>query len=308
MLPAVPLVGIVNGHNNTMVSNAEEGFNPTQALDRIRPMFYSLALAALAVAPAQGGDLKLANVRMTIGELGPPRPSAKFLPGDVVFIGYDITGLAIGPDGMAKYKMAMEVSDGNGKSIFKQDARELDDFVPLRGSVIPARAFITIGLDQDAGTYTCKITVSDPKTKGKEDSLSVKFEVGKRDFGIVLVYPAYDELGRINAPTTGIVGQTIFVQFSVASFQRDPKTKQPNVQLEFQILDEKGSPILEKPRTHTQDDKSPQQVDEKEGAFAMRFPVFMSRPGKFTVKITATDKVANKKFTYDLPMTVLPTN
>lgn len=271
-------------------------------------MFYSLAFAALTATPAQAGELKLANVRMTVGELGPPRASAKFLPGDVVFIGYEITGLPIGPDGVVKYRMGMEVADGTGKPIFKQDPRELEDFVPLRGNVIPARAFITIGLDQDPGTYTCKITVSDPNAKGKEDTLSVKFEVAKRDFGIVLVYPAYDETGRINAPTTGVVGQTIFIQFSVASFQRDPKTKQPNVFFEFQIVDEKGTPVLDKPRTQTQDDKSPLLVDEKEGAFAMRFPLFMSRPGKFTVKITATDRVANKKATYELPVTVLPAN
>ena len=40
----------------------------------------------------------------------------------------------------------------------------------------------------------------------------------------------------------------------------------------------------------------------------MRFPLFMSRPGKFTAKITATDKVANKTATYELPVTVLPAN
>jgi hypothetical protein len=270
-------------------------------------MLTALALAALATTPAQGGQLKLTNVRLTVGELGPPRPTNKFLPGDVVFIGYDITGLTIAPDGMVKYKMGMEVTGGTGKPIFKQDPRELDDFVPLRGNVLPARAFITVGLDQDPGTYTCTITVEDPKTKAK-DTLAAKFEVGKRDFGIVLVYPSHDEIGRINAPATGVVGQTIFVQFSVASFQRDPKTKQPRVEFEFQITDDKGNPILEKPRTHTQDEKSPQLVDEKDGAFAMRFPLFMSRPGKFTVKITATDKVANKKATYDLPVTILPAN
>jgi len=267
-------------------------------------MFYSLALAALATAPAQGGELKLTNVRMTIGELGGPRPNARLLPGDVLFIGYDINGLTIDPNGVAKYKMAMEVTDAANKPIFKQDPRELEDFVPLRGNTIPARAFITIGLDQDPGTYTCKITVSDPKTKGKEDSLTMKFEVAKRDFGIVAVYTTHDERGGISAPTTGVVGQTIFIQFSVASFQRDPKTKQPNVEFEFQIVDEKGNPTLGQPRKHIQD----AGVDEKEGAFAMRFPLFMSRPGKFTVKVTATDKVANKKATYDLPVTILPAN
>jgi hypothetical protein len=267
-------------------------------------MLYALALAALAATPAQGGELKLTNVRMTIGELGATRPTTKLIPGDVLFIGYDITGLGVEPDGVAKYKMAMEVLDGAGKPIFKQDPRELIDFIPLRGNSIPARAFITIGLDQEPGNYTCRIKVEDPKAKGREDTLTVKFEVTKRDFGIVAVYATYDERGAVSAPTTGVVGQTIFVQFSVASFARDPKSKQPNVEFEFQILDEKGTPTLEKPRTHIQDGG----VDEKEGAFAMRFPLFMSRPGKYTVRITARDKVANKVATYELPVNVLPGN
>lgn len=259
----------------------------------------SAPTASRAAGGGQGG-VKLANVRLTIGELGGPRPGAKLLPGDVLFIGYDITGLAIEPDGTAKYSMAMEVKKASGESIFKQDPRDLADFVPLRGNVIPARAFITVGLDQPEGSYTCAITVTDPKTKSK-DSLTVKFEVLKRDFGIVAVYTSHDERGAFSAPTTGVAGQTVFVQFSVATFQRDPKTKQPNVEFEFQVLDEKGAATLAKPRTHVQDSG----VDEKEGAFAMRFPVFLSRPGKFTVKVTATDKVANKKAAYELPLTVL---
>ena len=266
-------------------------------------MFYSLALAALTATPAQGGELKLANVRMTVGELGPPRASTKFLPGDIVFIGYDITGLTIEPDGLAKYKMAMEVADGTGKAIFKQDARELTDFVPLRGNTIPARAFVTIGLDQDPGNYTCKVTVEDPKTKAK-DTLTTKFEVGKSEFGIVAVYTTHDLKREISAPTTGTVGQSIFINFSVASFQRDPKTKQPNVEFEFQVLDDKGNPTLGQPGKHVQNSG----VDEKAGAFQMQFALFMSRPGKFTARVTATDKVANKKVSYDLPVTVLPAN
>lgn len=268
-------------------------------------MWSLLALtAATTLAPAQpAGGLQLTNVRMTIGELGPTRPNQKLLPGDVLFIGYDIDGLTIEPDGTAKYMMSMEVQDGQNRPIFKQDPKELTDFVPLRGTRLPARAFITIGLDQDAGAYSCKINVTDPKTKAT-NSLVTKFEVTKREFGIVAVYTTHDERGAFSAPTTGTVGQTIFIQFSIATFLRDPKTKQPNVEFEFQVLDEKGQPTLGTPKKHIQDSG----VDEKEGAFAMRFPLFMSRPGKFTVRITATDKVANKKSSYDLPVTVLPSN
>jgi len=266
-------------------------------------LFPSAPLSKVA-ARGQGGELKLSNVRLTIGELGGPRPTSKLIPGDVLFIGYDINGLTIDGDGTAKYKMSMEVKDGAGKAIFKQDPRELVDFVPLRGNSIPARAFITIGLDQDAGNYTCTIKVEDPKVKGKEDTVTVKFEVTKREFGIVAVFTSHDERGTFAAPTTGVVGQTVFVQFSVATFQRDPKTKQPNIELQFQLTDDKGTPTLMKPRTHIQDSG----VEATDGAFGMRFPVFMSRPGKFIVKLSATDKVSNKTVTYDLPLTILPAN
>ena len=273
-------------------------------------MWTTLALSAALLTPAQQpgqpgqkGTLELTNVRMTVGELGPPRKDAKLLPGDILFIAFDIAGLTIDADGMAKYAMAMEVTDGAGKAIFKQDPRDLADFVPLGGNRLPARAFITIGLDQDAGAYSCKITVTDPTTKAS-NSLSVKFEVLKRDFGIVAVFTSYDERGALSAPTSGIVGQTIFIQLSVASFERNPKTKQPNIEFLFEVLDEKGQATLAKPRKETQD----KGLDEKSGAFGMRFPLFMSRTGKFTFRVTATDKISNKKSTYELPITIAPAN
>jgi hypothetical protein len=275
-------------------------------------MLTAIALAAvLGGTPAQPGTLKLTNVRMTVGELGPPREGTKLLPGDVLFIAYDIDGLTIDGAGVAKYTMSMEVADAAGKVIFKQDPRELQDFVPLRGNKLPARGFITVGLDQPPGNYHCKIAVTDPKTKAT-GNLDVKFEVLKRDFGVVAVFTSYDGDGRISAPTAGQVGQTVYVQFSVASFERDPKTKQPNVEILFQVYDDKNAPMLvdpagkAAPRKHVQDDKAPQLVKDTDGAFALQFPVFMNRPGKFTVEIKATDNVSKKTSAYKLPVTINP--
>lgn len=267
-------------------------------------MWSSLALAAaVSLAPAQPAALTLANVRMTVGELGPTRKGTALVPGDILFVAYDIEGLSMDPDGTTRYTMAMEVSDAAGKSVFKQDPRELTDFVPLRGNKLPARAFVTIGLDQDAGNYACKMTVTDPKTKAT-GTLAVKFEVVKARFDVVAVHTTFDERGEVSAPTTGMVGQTIFVQFSLASFARDVKTKQPNVELQFEVMDDQGKPTLGQPRKHVQDSG----VGEKAGAFGMRFPLFMSRPGKFTVRVSAADKVANKAAVYELPVTILPPN
>ena len=41
------------------------------------------------------------------------------------------------------------------------------------------------------------------------------------------MYTSHDQRGELSAPTTGQVGQTVYIQFSIASFERDPKTKQP---------------------------------------------------------------------------------
>lgn len=272
-------------------------------------MLTTLALAAaLGGTPAQpAGDLKLTNVRLTVGELGPPREGAKLLPGDVLFVAYEIEGLPIDGAGVAAYQMAMEVTDSAGKLIFKQDPRDLTDFVPLRGNRIPARAYITVGLDQAPGVYTCKVKVTDPKSKAV-GALEVKFEVLKKDFGIVAVYTSNDVDGQLSAPTTGQVGQTLYVQFSVASFERNPKTKHPDVALEFQVFDEKGTPILTAPLKEVMDEKSPKPVKDGDGAFALRFPLFLNRPGKFVVELRATDRVSKKEAAYKLPITVNPAN
>jgi hypothetical protein len=266
-------------------------------------MLYALAFAALTASPAQGGGVKLTNVRLTVGELGGARASAKFLPGDILFVAYEIAGLPTGEDGIVRYKMEMKVLDSTGKAIFKQDPRELMDFVPLRGNSIPARAFIVIGLDHDPGNYTCEISVEDPKSKTK-DTLSLKFEVSKPEFGIVAVSTSFDPAGAISAPTTCVVGQIMMINFSVATFKRDPKTKQPNVELEYQFYDDKGAAILGQPGKDVVDGG----VADTEGLFRKQFPLFLSRPGKFTVKITANDKIGGKKSTYELPVTVLASN
>jgi hypothetical protein len=199
----------------------------------------------------------------------------------------------------------MEVADAAGKPIFKQAPRDLEELIPLRGAKIPARAFIQIGLDQDPGTYTCKLSVTDPKTKAS-NSLSIKFEVLKPEFAIVAVRTAYDARGELNAPSGGVVGQPIFIVYAIATFQRDPKTKQPHVEITYEFLDDKGQPTLAAPKKDVQDALSRPAVGDKDGAFQKDYLLFLNRPGKFTVRITATDKIGNKKSTFELPITVLP--
>ena len=266
-------------------------------------MYAPLTLvAALALAPAQpAGSLALTNVRNTYGELGGTRTDSRLLPGDVLFVGFDIDGITVDAEGKVGYTMALEVTDKAGKLIFKQDPAEKSDFVPLGGTKLQGRAFITVGLDQPPGEYNLKVTVTDQKTKASQ-SLDQPFEVLPKGFGIVAVYTSVDERGQIPAPTTGIIGQSFFVQFGVVGFARSPDTKQPDVQVEMVPLDAAGTPTIEK----AADFNLQGGVDEKDPGFTLRFLLPLTRTGKFTVRLKATDKIAGKTATFDLPIAIVP--
>ena len=263
----------------------------------------ALLVAALAFAPSQppASGITLTNVRNTHGELGGTRPDNKFLPGDVVFVAFDIEGLTVGPKGDVKYTMAMEVTDKNKKPIFKPEPATRNDYVPLGGNKLPGRAFVTCGMDLEPGECTLKLVVTDDGSK-QAFTLTRTFEVLKKEFGIAAVFASQDEAGRIPAATTSVVGSMIFVRYGVVSFTRDPNTKQPNVVVEITTLDEKNVPTVKEPIVR----EYKSGVPEDQLGFPDGVALPFTRAGKFTMRIKATDKVANKSYTFDLPVAAVP--
>jgi hypothetical protein len=249
-----------------------------------------------------GSELKLNNIRNTYGVLGPTRNSTQLLPGDVLFVAYDIDGVTIDKAGKVQYSMSMEVIDSkDNKAIFKQDPAEKVDFVPLGGTKLPARAFITVGLDQPPGDYVVRVNVVDRATKAST-TFDHNFTVLPKGFGIVAVYASVDERGSIPAPTTGVVGQSVFIQFAAVGFERDMKTKQPDLAFEMSPVDEQGNSTLAEPSRH----EAKAGVDDKDAVYQVRFLLPMTRPGKYTIRLTAEDRIAKKKSSFELPVLVLP--
>ncbi len=260
-----------------------------------RAMLATLTLmTALSLTPGQAGDLQLTNERVTYGMLGPVRTDKTFLPGDVYFLHYEIEGLA-NKEGQVRYSMKMELVDGKGKTKFSSDTDERTIFNVFGGNRVPGFAYATIGLDAEPGEYTFKITVTDLVNK-KAQAMVRKFEVGKRDFGVVAVKLTYD--GRLPAPPAGVVGQALVLDFGIAGFERD-KNKQPHVGLELRVTDDAGKLTLPKPIS---DEIS--KVEEKSSILPGAFDLALTRPGKFTVELKATDLLTKKTASVTLPIIV----
>jgi hypothetical protein len=265
-------------------------------------MWTSLALvAALGSSFAQSGQLTISNVRPTYGVLGPQRPDDRVIPGDMYFLAFDVDGFKVADDGKVSYTMAMEITDHEGKIVHGKDPRDLVTYNSLGTGRLQAYAHADVPLGQAAGEYTVKVTVTDRLTNAAQ-SLTRKFEVLKKTFGLVRVAITSDSDGRLAAPPMGVVGQSIYLNCHIVNFSRDPaKRNQPNVNLEMIIKDGDGNPTLAKPASGSYN----RDIGDEIVALPMSFALVLNRSGKFTVDLVATDRITKQKATTSFPITVV---
>jgi hypothetical protein len=253
-------------------------------------------LTVLGVTPAQE-EMQLTNARVTYGILGPARPDSKYVPGDTCFLTFDIEGLTK-QGGIMRYGMKMELLDSKEKLKFSRSTEGSDIVDILGGTSVPGFAHAFIGLDTEPGEYTLKLTVTDQVSK-KVQLLVRKFQVTPKDFGLVGVNTTYE--GRVPAPPIVVIGQPLVLTFGIVGFERDAKTKQPRIELKMNVLDETGKSTQPKPITEI----IGKNVEEKESIISPAFDLALTRAGKFTIELTATDTLNKKTSTVMLPLIVL---
>jgi hypothetical protein len=257
----------------------------------------SLTVASI-LGLAQVGNLALTNVRPTQGLLGPARADSRVLPGDTLWLEFDIEGITVAADGKVQYSMALEVTDSNGKVAFRQNPTDLETLASLGGKSVPAQAHVDVGLDQPAGDYTVKVTVTDRASK-QTQSFTQKLQVLPAAFGIVQLKATSDPDGTVPAALVA-TGETVWINWATVSFGRDRAKQQPHLEFEMRILDENGKPTLTKADTGA----IKQDVLPSDKLLGGQFPVSANRAGKFTVELKAVDKIAGKSATATFPLTV----
>lgn len=266
-------------------------------------MWATLALIATATMAAdQSTELKLTNVRVTHGMLGPVRADSKILPGDALYVRFNIEGISIDEAGKSLYSMAVEVTNSSGRVIFKQDPRDLDAISALGGNTMPGFAHLDIGLSQDPGAYNLKVTVTD-RVSSRSQTLNHPFQVGEPDFGIVRVTTSVDP-DALHQGAVFEAGSTLWINGGIVGFGRDSTTKHPKLSVGVAILDEDGNKkVFEAQRGEIEKDVPPEAK-----ILSGRFVLSLNRPGRFIVEVTATDKTTGKTSRVALPLRVVSAN
>jgi hypothetical protein len=222
------------------------------------------------------------------------------MPRDFVFVSFDIEGLKASPDGRVVYSMGMDVIDKTGKAIFTAPPAKQEMLLPLGAAKLPAFVFVTLGPDMQPGPYTARVTVVDEGTKTSK-SFDQKFELVPAGFGLVALYVTKDDKGMLACGASGVVGQTVYVNFGMVGFGRDASGK-TNAAVEFRVLDDKGQPVNAQPIVVEVPREFP--AAEKFVPFQIMLP--LNREGSFTVELKAADKVGNKTAALSFPLRIYP--
>jgi hypothetical protein len=264
-------------------------------------MWATLALSAVvSLAPAEAGSLELKNVRFTQSVLGAERPDSKFLPGDLAVLSFDVEGLQVAGHCRVRYSLGMQLSrKGAAKPEYRRVPDDHEAVTCLGGTRLPLHAVANIGTDTPPGTYVMKVTVTDRVGKATA-KVEREFEVLPARLGFVRVGLSYN--AEQPAPPVAVIGQTLFLNFGLVGFALDKKTKQPDLSLQFRVLDAAGKPTAEKPFGG-----NVRRVKERFEQFIPFDPIAFHahRAGQFRLVMKVTDNLTKKTAEHTLNLTVL---
>ncbi|MBI3409208.1 MAG: hypothetical protein HY040_12750 [Planctomycetes bacterium] len=256
---------------------------------------FSVGLLGILLLPGVSSALEIKNVRPCYGvPLGATRHDVKLIPGDVLFITYDIEGLKVDTQtGKANYLTTLELLDSKETVLFKKETPN-ESSPQLGGTRMPGDLFINTGRTQKPGKYKIRLTVND--RIGKESKAFVyDFELLSPTFGFV----------GVTAPAVGFPGQNYMAGFALVDMSLD-KNKQPLVDVMMRVLDQSGTKEVTKPIYSSLPKDLPEDTNlEKENFLPMQFPIYLNRAGTFMIEINAADKIANKKIQLKYPVTVI---
>jgi hypothetical protein len=252
------------------------------------------ALVVLCLVPGLTPAIEIKNVRPSYGPLGSLRTGTKFLPGDLLFMTFDIDGLSLEEKtGKAVYETKLEFLDDKQKPLYESKTR--NEVIPnLGGARMPGDLHLIIGKDFAAGKYTVKLTVTDKLAK-QSKAIIYPIQVLPRDFGFI----------GVMAPAVGLNGQSYLAEWGLVGFAPDAKTKLPNAEITIRVLDQNDKPVVAETKITLPNDL-PLNLGNAPELVPITLPLFLNRTGQFQIDIVAVDKNAkNAQIQMRFPLTVV---
>jgi len=286
-----------NGHNTKHIRSLANLPCLLHPRENVMNRFLVPAFVALGLFPNLGSALEIKNIRPSYGPFGATRSETKLLPGDVMFISYELDGLGIDPKtSKTNYDTTLEFVDAKDKVLFMKKNPN-NELLPMLGTGrMPGDLHIIVPPGQPAGKYAIRFTVHD--RVGKEAKVfTYPIEVLPQGFGFV----------GVTAPAIGLPGQHYVLGFGVVNLATDKKSM-PSAEVSIKIMDDKGTAVVPAVKYEWPRDM-PDGIDLSQANFVpVSHSIFLNRPGRFRIEIRVNDKFGTKMAEMTYPMTVIDVN
>lgn len=258
-----------------------------------------MAVLALLMLQAPAGESKLivTKVRPTLVDLGPTRPDASYLSGDVMHVTFDVAGFSLDTDGLYKYSAKLSIEDGAGKVIGMEDYGNGPARLGVLGNGKSRFSFqVPIPVDQAPGNYKAKLVMGDANAKGTV-TIEQAYKVVSPAFGFIRLQTGRGPFGRSPTPCSGNVGEVLAFGFQLVGISRG-KDNNGNVEMTVEVQDIQGK-VLGKPQV-----SSFTNINTNE-PFPLTFEIPLDQAGQYKVVFKALDKSNNRSTTMTVPFTVV---
>lgn len=257
-----------------------------------------MALLALVLLVPQAGTSKLtaSKVRPTLVDLGPTRPDASFLPGDMLHVTFDVAGFKLDEEGRYRYSAKLTVEDSAGKPIGSEDYGTSPARLGVLGNGKSRFAFhLPIPLDQPAGNYKAKLVMTDALGNGTV-TVEQAYQVLPAGFGFIRLETGRGPYGSSPTPCSGTVGEALTFGFYLVGISKG-KENTGAVDLIVEVHDSQGK-TLGKPQSNPFTDINTNEP------LKLRFELPLDQAGQYKVIFKATDKTSSRSSTLTVPVTV----
>jgi len=215
-------------------------------------------------------------------------------------LAFEMSNMTFDANGKAGYSIDLDILDSKGTELLKQQPRSATALNYLGGTTMPCAANLQVPLESPPGTYTFRVTVVDAASK-KSASVVRKFEVLPKGFGLVQVGTSADGAANIPWTPVGVVGDSIYLNFSAVGFARDKVSKQPNIKVSMRVLDDRDQPVAGAKMLGAASSGVPADLQ----VVPMQFGITLNRVGRFTLELTATDSLTGNTTKVSFPVRVL---
>jgi hypothetical protein len=256
-------------------------------------------LAGAPVATGWGGgtgQLNIHNIQACQGPFGPERNPLHYYHHEVVWFRFAIHGAKADQEGNIDLDIASELSGPDGASVSKNERHSTGTlqlgpgFREMVGFELPP--------ELKPGEYVLTVAIRD-KLSGQATAFQRKLYLKSGEFAVAMPEFYFDSERTVRAPFGGVEGQTLYFQFVVVGIAHS--SGRSHVETKYELLDGKTRQVLSKPVASVHDTNNPLLA---QAWVRLASQVRLHTPGDFILRILATDRLANKTATLEVPLRV----